>query len=41
MRVEKIALNGFRNYGFETAEFDSGTNVYGEIISEAQLSHEV
>ena len=27
MRVEKIALNGFRNYGFETAEFDSGTNV--------------
>lgn len=27
MRIEKIALNGFRNYGFETAEFDSGTNV--------------
>ena len=27
MRVEKIALNGFRNYEWETAEFDPGTNV--------------
>lgn len=27
MRVEKIALNGFRNYDFETVEFDDGTNV--------------
>ena len=27
MRVEKIALNGFRNYEWETAEFGSGTNV--------------
>ena len=27
MRVDKIALNGFRNYEWETAEFDSGTNV--------------
>ena len=27
MRVEKIALNGFRNYEWETAEFCSGTNV--------------
>ena len=27
MIVRKIALNGFRNYDFETAEFDSGTNV--------------
>lgn len=27
MRVEKIALNGFRNYEWETVEFDSGTNV--------------
>lgn len=27
MRIKKIALNGFRNYGWETAEFDSGTNV--------------
>lgn len=27
MRVEKIALSGFRNYEFETAEFDPGTNV--------------
>ena len=30
MRVDKIALNGFRNYEWETAEFDPGTNViYG------------
>ncbi len=27
MRVEKIALSSFRNYEFETAEFDPGTNV--------------
>ena len=27
MRVSKIALSGFRNYEFETAEFDPGTNV--------------
>ncbi len=27
MRIEKIALNGFRNYEWETAEFASGTNV--------------
>ena len=27
MRVEKIALSGFRNYEFETAEFDPGTNI--------------
>ena len=27
MRVEKIALNGFRNYEWETVEFDPGTNV--------------
>ena len=27
MRVEKIALNGFRNYEWETVEFGSGTNV--------------
>ena len=27
MRVEKIALNGFRNYDWETVEFDPGTNV--------------
>lgn len=27
MIVRKIALNGFRNYEFDTAEFDSGTNV--------------
>lgn len=27
MRVEKIALSGFRNYEFVTAEFDPGTNV--------------
>ena len=27
MRVDKIALNGFRNYEWETLEFDSGTNV--------------
>ena len=30
MKVRKIALNGFRNYDLETAEFSSGTNViYG------------
>ena len=27
MRIEKIALNGFRNYDWETVEFDPGTNV--------------
>ncbi len=27
MIVRRIALNGFRNYAFETAEFDAGTNV--------------
>ena len=27
MIVRRIALNGFRNYDFETAEFDAGTNV--------------
>ena len=27
MRVPKLALNGFRNYEWETAEFDPGTNV--------------
>ena len=27
MIVKKIALNGFRNYDFETAEFSAGTNV--------------
>lgn len=27
MRIEKIALSGFRNYEWETVEFDSGTNV--------------
>lgn len=27
MRIEKIALSGFRNYEWETAEFDPGTNV--------------
>ena len=27
MRVEKIALQGFRNYEWETAAFDPGTNV--------------
>ena len=27
MNVRKIALNGFRNYEWESAEFDSGTNV--------------
>ena len=27
MRVEKIALNGFRNYEWETVEFAAGTNV--------------
>ncbi len=31
MIIKRIALNGFRNYDFETAEFDPGTNViYGE-----------
>ena len=31
MIVRKIALNGFRNYEWETAEFDAGTNViYGQ-----------
>lgn len=31
MNVEKIALNGFRNYEWETAEFSPGTNViYGQ-----------
>ena len=30
MRVDRIALNGFRNYDFETAELSPGTNViYG------------
>ena len=27
MRIDKIALNGFRNYEWETAEFAPGTNV--------------
>ena len=27
MIVRRIALTGFRNYDFETAEFDAGTNV--------------
>ena len=27
MKLKKIALNGFRNYEFATAEFDAGTNV--------------
>ena len=27
MKIDKIALNGFRNYGWETAEFSPGTNV--------------
>ena len=27
MRVDKIALNGWRNYGWESVEFDPGTNV--------------
>ena len=27
MNVRRIALNGFRNYEWESAEFDSGTNV--------------
>ncbi len=27
MRIKKIALNGFRNYAFETVELDGGTNV--------------
>ena len=31
MRINRIALNGFRNYDFETADFSPGTNViYGE-----------
>lgn len=31
MRIEKIALSGFRNYEWETAAFDPGTNViYGQ-----------
>lgn len=31
MRIDKIALNGFRNYDFETAQFSPGTNViFGE-----------
>ena len=31
MRVDRIALNGFRNYDFETASLSPGTNViYGE-----------
>lgn len=31
MRIDRIALNGFRNYDFETAELSPGTNViYGE-----------
>lgn len=31
MKIDRIALNGFRNYDFETAEFSPGTNViYGE-----------
>ena len=31
MRVNRIALNGFRNYDFETADFSPETNViYGE-----------
>ena len=30
MKITKIALNGFRNYDFDTAEFGAGTNViYG------------
>ena len=30
MRINKIALNGFRNYEFEVTDFDPGTNViYG------------
>ena len=27
MEIQKIALNGFRNYEFATAEFSPGTNV--------------
>jgi len=27
MKINKIALSGFRNYEWETAEFDAGTNV--------------
>ena len=27
MRINRIALNGFRNYEFESANFESGTNV--------------
>lgn len=31
MKINRIALNGFRNYEFETTDFDPGTNViYGE-----------
>ncbi len=31
MRIDRIALNGFRNYDFETAQLSPGTNViYGE-----------
>ena len=31
MRINRIALNGFRNYDFETADFSPGTNViYGQ-----------
>ena len=31
MKINRIALNGFRNYEFETADFSPGTNViYGE-----------
>lgn len=31
MELKRIALNGFRNYAFETAEFSPGTNViFGE-----------
>ena len=27
MKIKKLALNGFRNYGWETAEFSGETNV--------------
>jgi len=31
MKINRIALNGFRNYEFDTADFDPGTNViYGQ-----------
>ena len=31
MKISRIALNGFRNYDFDTADFSPGTNViYGE-----------